>query len=302
MIRYVLCFLLLPVAAYAGFLTVGSGGGGAGGAGLDPPTGGDGGTIIVNETFDSGDWGEYWSENWCNFAYSCQVVSDPGGGGGYSFREEFRPENCTDRPTMGDQLRGPEIVQDEFWLGVRVYFSSTTWPYALYPFSILSTHGQPDDVGVCDAWRSGPFAVWYGGYTTGQEGKLRVTYRQQATECPNNDVYDVDVDTYSGQVTLDAWNSLVAHVEWDKTGTSGTLEFWLNGTKVVDEVGTIGIGFNDSQNPYLKFGQYNWECNTPDDMTVIGYHDDITISVGAGANFCDVNPTGGTLPNGVSCD
>ena len=98
---------------------------------------------------------------------------------------------------------------------------------------------------------------------------------------------------------MNAWNSFVVHIKWDATGNNGLLEVWHDGKH--HSWDKINIGFNDVLKPYLKFGQYNWECKTDGMKTKVSYHDNVTISVGSEANFCDVVPPGSIMPANIQC-
>ena len=259
------------------------------------------GLIIVSEDFDSGGWSGDFEPDKCNFPYSCQIVDDPDGGGGKVFRAEYRVENCIRDPymreTMGAELRGPNINYDEMWIGLRIYFDSETFGPDSYQIALFNTHAVPDkDLG--EDYRSSPFSVHY------RSGLIRVNLfgsKEQVTpEDESGDpIYTNAIKDYIAQPTYDAWNYFIVHIIWDKTGDNGLAEVWHNGTLYRWE--KINLGFNDRYSPYIKFGLYNWQCASDHSTPRISYIDDVTVSVGTDAGFCDVAPPGSILPAEIQC-
>ena len=77
------------------------------------------------------------------------------------------------------------------------------------------------------------------------------------------------------------------------------MEIWHDGK--LTKRHKINIGFNDDRGPYLKVGQYNWKCKTDGMERRISYLDDVTVSVGPHANFCDVVPPDSIMPANLQC-
>ncbi len=256
------------------------------------------GQIIVSENFESGGWEEsFWTENWCKFSYSCQIVDNPSGGGKV-FRSVYNPNNCSssDRSTMGDELNSPSLPYDEHWLGVRIYFDSRQFGPDNNSLSLVQYHGKPDfDQG--ERWRDGISMLRY------RFGELYMSYigsKHRVTPYENGKHVYTERDTISlGKPKLDAWNTFVFHIKWDPTGDNGTLEIWHDGKYHSRK--NINFGYNDERKPSLKFGQYGWTCKTDDMKTRTSYTDNLRISVGPNAGFCDVVPPGATLPNDIRC-
>ena len=255
------------------------------------------GELVHAEDFESGSWDDgFWHPNWCEFSYCCQVVPSPEGAG-LVFRAEYRAADCDgSRPTMGDELSSSAIEHDEQWLGMRIYFSSAEFGFDNHPMILVQHHGRPDfDLG--EEWRNPVTALTYeeGGLTLRFRGSSDpVTPRVDGSfEYTDSGIMDL------GPPALDAWNHFVIHTVWDATGFTGLIEVWHDGEH--QALRDVNISFNDASRPYLKFGQYNWRCES-DDPVRVSYYDDVTIVGGPLGVFCDVVPPGSPMPPGVTCD
>ena len=184
------------------------------------------GQIIISEDFESGGWDEsFWTRNWCEFSYSCQIVNNPSGGGKV-FRSVYNPNNCSssERSTMGDELNSPSLPYDEHWLGVRIYFDSKQFGPDSNSMSLVQYHGKPDfDQG--ERWRDAISMLRY------RFGELYMSYigsKHRVTPYENGKHVYTERDSISlGKPKLDAWNTFVFHIKWDPTGDNGTLEIGM---------------------------------------------------------------------------
>ncbi|MBK7954981.1 MAG: heparin lyase I family protein [Candidatus Accumulibacter sp.] len=260
------------------------------------------GMLLVAEDFESGGWSEaFWVKNWCRFHYSCQVVPSPDGSG-RSLRVRFRSSEVTanDRRTWGGELASRHSIPvNEQWIGLRIYFSREEFGVDSQPVILLQQHDVPDP-GTSETYRNPILAITY------LHGKLAANYRGSkepvTPRAESGWVYSGKGGIDLGSPRFDQWNALVIHSRWDAIGSptgefKGLLEVWLNGTRVV--LDGINIGFNDVNQPRLKFGHYYYD-HSSDFPQRTTYFDDIKV-VGGRGGFCDVVPIGSDMPSGLAC-
>lgn len=126
----------------------------------------------------------------------------------------------------------------------------------------------------------------------------------------NSDSVEYYIDT-GIPIVNNSWTNFVWHVVWSTAGSispgggrpagNGTIEVWINGTKVVNLVGNVRTDqkIGGSTGQYLKVGNNNYGYTlpgTPGPASRIFYMDEIRVAQGAGANYNSVVPNSGQIP------
>lgn len=180
----------------------------------------------------------------------------------------------------------------ERWFGWRLYFPSDGFAADSHGTIVTQWHGHPDGG---EPWRNPPLAlnVKNGMLYCGRIYDERAMTPRDSTERgyeEGNRRTTVEL----GTLPLDEWIDFVVHVEWSPTASTGTLELWMNGEKLIDEVGTVQIGYNDDTGTNFGVGIYMWDQARSDYDTRTFYCDSVYIGT-ENATYEDVHPTGETL-------
>lgn len=159
--------------------------------------------------------------------------------GSYSWRFELRYED-RNLPPVGGSVR-TELNRPS---NSEPVVNVTRW----YAYSIRlrgggswNTDPAPEVCGQfhTDAAGSPPVALW------SYNGRWNIARN-------GNPTYDL------GPYTLDKWTDFVYRIKWDNTGTTGTLQVWMDGVQVVN-VANQSLGYPaQTEGAYMKFGIYKW--------------------------------------------
>ncbi len=183
------------------------------------------------------------------FSYSIASKSDPATGQFYEFKLIESDSDGT-RRTKGTELKTPPMpgLKDQ-WAAFRVYIPSEGFLGDKKFTIIMQYHSMPDfDLG--EVWRNPVSDLLL------RDGRLQYDYRASA-EPLTPKKGDAFMYTSKGSIPLpdpkfDAWNEIIIHQTFDYH--SGSIKIWVNGVATDRE--NIGVGFNDKQGPFFKFGLY----------------------------------------------
>ena len=188
-------------------------------------------------------------------SYSGRIVESPVRCGNYAARFEYRPgdEAWTGgyRSEVSESF-GKAVFNEPVWYAFSTYIADSFRGEAV----ISQWHASPD---AGEVWRSPPLALRYDGEILRVTGRYSEIPIQQGNDAPEHNLYVTPLDK-------ETWNDWVFRVVWSHE--SGSVDAWLNGTKVIEYRGPIG--YRDRRGPFFKFGIYNQ--GVPHQQVV--YHDE----------------------------
>ena len=166
------------------------------------------------------------------------------------------------QPMHGKQQQFP--LGSDIWQAFSVYVPSN---YSHSPDwnLIYQYHAHPDDVGVCDNWRSPPTAIAM--TNSGTEWLVNLRYSDIKCQKSNGEAAFLRLD---GQpIVKGGWTHFVIHLRYDWRG-DGQAEVWITDdqnttpVKIADYSGPLG--YNDDLQPYdyVSFGYYYGNSPGPD--------------------------------------
>jgi len=205
---------------------------------------------------------------------------------------KFVAEACVKHNMLNPYNHSIENFQfdEEYWVGFSIYVPEgyaydTHYPYMLY----VQWHGQPDNLGVCDTWRNPMIAMQDYSATA-----FKAVYRYQSIECclvPTDTCHSYDINQWIQPLASrisGSWNDIVYHVKFSMT--SGILEQWVNGIKVLSYAGPLG--YNDDTGPYFTFGTYQGSGG----QNLIFYYDELRFG-DENSSYSEVAPTSSPAPS-----
>jgi hypothetical protein len=134
----------------------------------------------------------------------------------------------------------------EIWVGFSILFPAD---YKIDNQDLLFTQMQAaPDKG--EGWGNPPFSMYLHGDT------IITALRSNAQAFDALKVMPPQALISLGKVTPGKWLDVVYHIKWG-WNNNGIVQIWLNNKKVVDKH-DYSIGYNDVNNPYFKFGIYQW--------------------------------------------
>jgi hypothetical protein len=183
------------------------------------------------------------------FSYSIKRIADGQNGDYYQF--EWRKSDWDGkRRTKGTELKSvPMPGHIDQWTAFSVYLPSKSFVGDTKFTIIMQYHGIPDfDLG--EGWRNPVTDLIV------RDGLLQYDYRaseEQVTPRKGNEwVYSNKGSIKLGAPKFDAWNEIVLHQKFDYH--AGSIKIWVNGVEF--EQTNVGVGFNDKQGMFFKFGLY----------------------------------------------
>lgn len=175
------------------------------------------------------------------------------------------------------------------WYGFRLYFPIDGFSADQYGTIVTQWHGHPDSG---EPYRNPPLSL------STLNGILKCSRIYDERELTPKDSSERGYEDGNrrttvelGALPLDQWIDFVVHVEWSPTTPTGTLELWMNGSKLISEVGNCQIGFNDDTGTNFGVGIYMWDQARSDFDTRTFYCDSVYIGNGD-ATYEDVHPNG----------
>ncbi|MFD3513937.1 heparin lyase I family protein [Streptomyces sp. NPDC058657] len=169
-------------------------------------------------------------------SYGATNVTSPTRDGSYAARFELRKSD----PVVSSSKRAEISQRDDQpagadrWYGFSINLAST-WAHDTSAEIVSQWHQC--DVGCPGG--SPPLALMT------DEGRWKIDFRGEF----------IDLGAY----TTGEWVDWVFHVTW-RTDTTGLLQVWKNGERVVHRTGATHDG--GPRSPYFKFGIYKWDWNT----------------------------------------
>ncbi|MGA5170137.1 MULTISPECIES: heparin lyase I family protein [Streptomyces] len=168
--------------------------------------------------------------------YGATNITGPTRDGAHAARFELRKSD----PVVSSSKRAEISQRDEQpvgadrWYGFSINLDST-WSYDTSAEIVSQWHQCDTD---CPGG-SPPLALLT------DEGRWKIDFRGQF----------IDLGPY----TTGVWVDWVFHVTW-RTDSTGVLQVWKNGERVVHRTGATHGG--GPRSPYFKFGIYKWDWNT----------------------------------------
>ncbi|MGW0779074.1 heparin lyase I family protein [Streptomyces sp. NPDC002835] len=169
-------------------------------------------------------------------SYGATNVTSPTRDGSHAARFELRKSD----PVVSSSKRAEISQRDEQpagadrWYGFSINLA-TTWTHDTSAEIVSQWHHC--DVGCPGT--SPPLALLT------DEGRWKIDFRGEP----------IDLGAY----TTGTWVDWVFHVTW-RTDSTGLLQVWKNGERVVHRTGATHGG--GPRSPYFKFGIYKWDWNT----------------------------------------
>ncbi|EMG37782.1 Polysaccharide lyase [Desulfocurvibacter africanus PCS] len=192
------------------------------------------------------------------------------------------------RTELTSQSQHTFRLGQEYWVGMSIYLPSD-WVKDYSTEIVMQIHSWPDkDLG--EDWRNPPIAL----YVNGDQWQMRL--RTDSKALTKMGQYELD-KTFGnlGTIKRGGWTDWVFHIKYNYDST-GLLEAWADGKKVVDHKGPVTQ--NDKDGGFLKFGIYKWDWKggaTATSKRAL-YFDAFRIG-GAGSDYASVAPSG-TTPGG----
>ncbi len=175
---------------------------------------------------------------------------------------------------------GLQVDENERWYGYSSFMPSASMANDNQTVIVSQWHGQADP-GFEDSVPPVAISVEPG-------NKLQVVYRASNVAITKPLQHPTtQVITDMGAAKFDQWVDFVIHVKWDATGTTGLLEIWQDGVKIISKQG-ISIGYPQMHKPYFKAGLYCWTGQSKFAEKAI-YYDEVRIG-GATSSYNDVKP------------
>lgn len=203
-----------------------------------------------------------WMQSQMQGPEACTIVDDPAGGSGKVARMHWikalvpTPATNVSKKAYLWCYKEPNDTT-ECWYGWSMYLPSDGLGSDPGGSILVQWHGHPDSG---EAYRNPPLSINL------KDGTLRVSWiydeRKITPKDPAERGFEEGVRRTTvnlGAPEYDTWLHCVAHIAWSPESATGTLEMWVNGDKVIDEVGNCQIGFNDSIGTYLGIGLYQYE-------------------------------------------
>lgn len=229
-------------------------------------------------------------------AHSAVIVNNPVRAGNYAVKVTLNSDDAGNifwtytNPAKRAELRwyniGPK-TGSERWFGIAMYVDPSWVDHTSDPNGtiLLQIHGTQSDPG--EAAHSPQFAI-----IITRDNRWNV-----------NTLYDTNAITTSatlgkivrdvGAVTKGVWINWVIHAKW-RYDSTGLLEVWKDGNKVVNYTGPNTYNDNPAQQALMAFGIYkSWyglQQPSPRD-TLIMYYDQVKIG-DESSNYNEVAPTG----------
>ncbi|MEU9574777.1 heparin lyase I family protein [Streptomyces massasporeus] len=169
-------------------------------------------------------------------SYGATNVTGPTRDGSHAARFELRKTDPIVSSSKRAEIsqRDEQPANAERWYGFSINLASS-WAYDTSA-EIVSQWHQCDT--ACPGG-SPPLALLT------DEGRWKIDFRGQFLDL--------------GAYTTGVWVDWVFHVTW-RTDSSGVLQVWKNGERVVNRTGATHDG--GPRSPYFKFGIYKWDWNT----------------------------------------
>ncbi|GGW49419.1 hypothetical protein GCM10010381_38460 [Streptomyces xantholiticus] len=169
-------------------------------------------------------------------SYGATNVTGPTRDGSYAARFELRKSDPVVSSSKRAEIsqRDEQPANAERWYGFSINLA-TTWAHDTSAEIVSQWHQC--DVGCPGG--SPPLALLT------DDGRWKIDFRGQFIDL--------------GQYTTGAWVDWVFHVTW-RTDSTGLLQVWKNGERVVNRTGATHDG--GPRSPYFKFGIYKWDWNT----------------------------------------
>ncbi|MGX6751881.1 heparin lyase I family protein [Streptomyces xantholiticus] len=169
-------------------------------------------------------------------SYGATNVTSPIRDGSHAARFELRKSDPVVSSSKRAEIsqRDEQPADAERWYGFSINLA-TTWAHDTSAEIVSQWHQC--DVGCPGG--SPPLALLT------DEGRWKIDFRGQF----------IDLGPY----TTGAWVDWVFHVTW-RTDSTGLLQVWKNGERVVHRTGATHDG--GPRSPYFKFGIYKWDWNT----------------------------------------
>jgi hypothetical protein len=172
----------------------------------------------------------------------------------------------------------------EYWYGFSIYLPNDFAADPIWEI-VAQWHSRPDS--DAEATLNPPMSL----HT--ENGIWRVNTIWDTNKTTVRETYTGQVSYKLGPYQKGKWTDWVFHVKWTPT-SSGVLQVWQDGKKVVDKSGPIG--FNDAYAPYFKFGMYKGWKDRKSPAGVVStrtvFHDEIRVAEGAN-KYAEVAPGGG---------
>lgn len=241
--------------------------------------------VLLQETFESGNWSEAWTKDW-DHAYNGVLVSASVRTGTRAMKFEWRKKDLdgTNSSKHAELATAPlPAGEQERWYGFSVFLPDSGMASDAEPEIISQWHQSPDTK-EGETWTgAGPaLSLSY------QNGKLGLTYKWDTRRIMvKGDGVSVKKAGFSlGNAVQNRWIDFVFHIRWDAFG-EGILQVWKDDSLMVSKFG-IPIGYNDERKPYWKLGIYKYTGKSDYAYRRL-YYDDIRIG-GAKAGYQDVVP------------
>ncbi|MEM9456621.1 MAG: heparin lyase I family protein [Myxococcota bacterium] len=194
-------------------------------------------------------------------------------------RFELRPGDSKCKNKYRSELQVNDIDRGvDYWYGFALYIPNAV--PANEGFTFWQIHGRKDD---CENYRNPPASL---ALTDGQF--LRVAHTWDNKKCSSNNGPKNNRDQVTiGEISRNQWQEYVIHLRMDEGG-DGVFEIWQDGVQVYDFEGPVG--FNDNQDPYVKWGMYSY--NSPVASKAVTYMDEIRFV--RNGSYADVSPSRGS--------
>ncbi len=239
-------------------------------------------SLLGTDTFEDKAIAKFWRTE-LRTANAGLITADKHRSGKQAMRFTWTPAQANGTNDMLHSelaVGGLPIGDTERWYGYSSFMPSASMANDNQTVIVSQWHGHPDP-GFEDTVP--PLAI-----SIEPGNKLQVLYfasSKQITTPLQHPTSKKVLDL--GTASFDRWVDFVIHVKWDATGTTGLLEIWQDGVKIVDEQ-NISIGYPQQYKPFFKAGLYCWTGKSNYAEKVI-YYDEVRIG-NATADYNAVKP------------